>query len=63
MDMVRFKYGQNNPAALLSRSVAGVKGNSLVFTLPGSPKAAEEYMQEILSILDHAILMIHGLGH
>ena len=63
MDMVRYKYGQNNPAALLSRSVAGVKGNTLVFTLPGSPKAVEEYMQEILSILDHAILMIHGLGH
>jgi len=63
MDMVRNKYGQNNPAALLSRSVAGVKGNSLVFTLPGSPKASEEYMQEILSILDHTILMLHGLGH
>ncbi len=63
MDMIRFKYGQNNPAALLSRSVAGVTGKSLVFTLPGSPKAVEEYLGEILTVLDHAILMIHGLGH
>ncbi len=63
MDMIRYKYGQNNPAALLSRSVAGVKGKTLVFTLPGSPRAVEEYMQEILSLLDHAILMLHGLGH
>jgi molybdenum cofactor synthesis domain-containing protein len=63
MDLIRNKYGQNNPAALLSRSVAGVKGKTLVFTLPGSPKAAEEYMQEILSLLDHAILMLYGLGH
>ncbi len=63
MDMIRYKYGQQNPAALLSRSVAGVSGKSLVFTLPGSPRAVEEYLAEIFSVLDHAILMIHGLGH
>ncbi|MCB8994146.1 MAG: molybdenum cofactor synthesis protein [Bacteroidales bacterium] len=63
MDMVRYKYGQNIPAALLSRSVAGLTGKTLIFTLPGSPKAVEEYMAEILPVLDHAILMVHGLGH
>ncbi len=63
MDMIRYKYGQQNPAALLSRSVAGLKDKTLVFTLPGSPKAVEEYLSEILNILDHAILMVHGLGH
>jgi molybdopterin adenylyltransferase len=63
MDMIRLKYGQSNPAALLSRSVAGVVEQSLIFTLPGSPKAVEEYLQEIFTILDHAILMFHKLGH
>jgi len=63
MDMIRYKYGQQNPAALLSRSVAGLKDKTLVFTLPGSPKAVEEYLNEILNVLDHAILMVHGLGH
>jgi molybdopterin adenylyltransferase len=63
MDMVRYKYGQNNPAALLSRSVAGVIGKTLVFTLPGSPKAVEEYLLEIFTTLDHAIMMLHGFGH
>ncbi len=63
MDMIRYKYGQQNPAALLSRSVAGLKGKTLVFALPGSPLAVEEYLNEILPVLDHAILMVHGLGH
>jgi molybdenum cofactor synthesis domain-containing protein len=63
MDMIRYKYGQENPAALLSRSVAGLKDKTLVFTLPGSPKAVEEYLNEILTVLDHAVLMVHGLGH
>jgi molybdopterin adenylyltransferase len=63
MDLIRYKYGQENPAALLSRSVAGVKGETLVFALPGSPKAVEEYLSEILTMLNHAILMLHKLGH
>lgn len=63
MDMIRSKYGQQNPAALLSRSVAGIKEKSIVFTLPGSPKAVEEYISEILLLLDHTILMLNGLGH
>jgi len=61
MDMIRVKYGADNPAALLSRSVAGVMGQSLVFTLPGSVKAVNEYMSEITKSLMHMIYMLHGL--
>jgi molybdenum cofactor synthesis domain-containing protein len=61
MEHIRVKFGAGNPCALLSRSVAGVMGNSLVFTLPGSVKAVEEYMGEILRTLEHMILMLHGL--
>jgi len=63
MDHVRLTYGARNPAALLSRSIAAVIGNTLVFALPGSPRAVEEYCVEILKILEHAILMRHGIGH
>lgn len=64
MEMVRTKYGALNPSALLSRSVAGVMGKSLVFALPGSVKAVNEYMGEILTSLMHMIRMLHGLdGH
>lgn len=61
MEHVRMKYGTDKPAALLSRSVAGVMGRSLVFTLPGSVKAVNEYMAEISKSLMHMIYMLHGL--
>jgi molybdopterin adenylyltransferase len=64
MDFIRVKYGASHPTALLSRGVAGVLGTSLVFTLPGSVRAVDEYMREILKILEHLIAMLHGLpGH
>lgn len=62
MDMIRVKYGMEKPNALLSRSLAGVTGRTLIFALPGSPKAVAEYMEEITKILFHSILMVHGIG-
>ena len=61
MEMIRMKYGMEKPAALLSRSVAGVMGKSLVFTLPGSTRGVNEYMAEISNSLMHLIYMLHGL--
>ena len=61
MDFIRIKYGYENPAALLSRGVAGVTGKSLIYTLPGSVKAVEEYMTEILKTLSHTIYMQYGI--
>ncbi len=57
MDFIRLKYGEDNPAALISRSLAGVLGESLIFVLPGSEKAIVEYMAEIVKILEHSIFM------
>jgi molybdopterin adenylyltransferase len=61
MELIRTKYGTNKPNALASRSVAGVMNQSLVFTLPGSVKAVNEYMIEILPTLNHLVMMLHGL--
>ncbi len=61
MEHIRGKYGAENPHALLSRSVAGVMGRSLVFTLPGSARAVDEYMDEILKLIEHLLLTLHGL--
>jgi len=61
MDSIRMKFGANNPLALLSRSVAGIAGNTLIYTLPGSVKAINEYMPEIMKTLEHLIYMRHGL--
>jgi len=61
MEYIRVKYGSQKPDALLSRGVAGIIGNSLIYTIPGSVKAADEYMTEILKTLNHTILMQYGI--
>jgi len=61
MENIRLKYGQEKPNALLSRAVAGVMGSSLVFNMPGSVKAVDEYTGEIFKSIKHMIFMLHGL--
>jgi molybdopterin biosynthesis enzyme MoaB len=61
MENIRIKFGSTEPNALLSRSIAGVAGNTQVYTLPGSVRAVEEYLGEILKTLEHTIFMLHGL--
>ncbi len=61
MDMIRMKYGMEKPNALISRSVAGIMGQTMIFTLPGSVKAVNEYMTEITKVLKHLVLMLHGI--
>jgi len=61
MEAIRMKYGAEKPNALLSRSVAGVIGETLVYTLPGSVRAVNEYLEEIFKTLVHLIYMLHGL--
>ncbi|KPL14741.1 molybdenum cofactor synthesis protein [candidate division WOR_3 bacterium SM1_77] len=63
MEHIRLKYGGNKPNALLSRGIAGVMKQTLIYTLPGSVRAVNEYMEEILKTMEHLIRMIHGLGH
>jgi molybdenum cofactor synthesis domain-containing protein len=61
MEFIRIKYGTERPNALLSRGVAGITGKSLIYTLPGSVRAVEEYMAEIVKTLKHTIYMQYGV--
>lgn len=61
MEHIRLKYGQEKPNALLSRGVAGVMDESLVYAIPGSVKAVNEYMAEICNTLQHLILMLRSI--
>ncbi|MCJ1394414.1 hypothetical protein MMC18_007292 [Xylographa bjoerkii] len=51
---------QITPFAMMSRPVAGVRKNTLIITLPGSPKGAKENLQSILKLLPHACLQAAG---
>jgi molybdopterin adenylyltransferase len=46
--------------AMLSRAVAGVRGNTLIINLPGSPKAIQEGLEAIIEIIPHAVEKIKG---
>jgi len=48
------------PHAMLSRAVAGIRGQALIVNLPGSPKAAAENLQVILRVLPHAIQLLRS---
>lgn len=61
MENIRIRFGSAKPSALLSRSIAGLAGRTQIYALPGSVRAVEEYLSEILKTLEHAIYMVHGL--
>ncbi len=46
------------PHAMLSRSVAGIRGRALIVNLPGSPKAARENLDVVLPVLEHAVQLL-----
>ena len=48
------------PNALLSRSVAGVRGQTLILSLPGSVAGATESLESVLAVLGHALQMLEG---
>jgi molybdenum cofactor synthesis domain-containing protein len=61
MEFIRVKYGTRNPAALLSRGISGIMGKALIYTLPGSVRAVNEYMAEIVRMLEHTFMMQYGI--
>lgn len=48
------------PHAMLSRAVAGIRRQTLVINLPGSPKAAVENLQVVLAVLPHAVQLLRS---
>jgi molybdopterin biosynthesis enzyme MoaB len=43
------------PHAMLSRAVAGIRGNTLIVNLPGSPRAVDENLAVIMPALPHGV--------
>lgn len=57
-------YGQERmPFAMLSRSVAGVRGKTIFVSLPGSKNAVIEGLDAMFPALLHSFKMLRGKGH
>ncbi len=46
--------------AMLSRAVSGIRGETLIINLPGSPKAVRESLEYIMDSLHHGLEILTG---
>lgn len=53
---------QITPRGCLSRSVAGIRGGTLIINLPGSEKAAKENLAAVLPAIGHGLEMLASAG-
>ena len=59
-EAMRMKSLAITPKAMLSRSIAGIRGKTLIINLPGSPKAALENLGFVLPAIPHGIEILTG---
>ena len=59
-EAIRQKSLEITPMAMLSRAVSGIRGNTLIINLPGSPKAVRESLEVIFPVLPHAAETLSG---
>jgi len=60
-EAMRAKSLEKTPMAVLSRAVAGLRGQCLIINMPGSPKAVRECLEVVLPAIPHAVEIIKGV--
>jgi molybdopterin adenylyltransferase len=59
-EVMRLASMNKTPHAMISRALAGIRGQTLIINLPGSPKGATENLEAVLPAIEHAIAKIQG---
>jgi len=59
-EAMRMEGFKKTPFAILSRAVVGIRENSIVINLPGSPKGVLDCLSIILPTLPHAVKVARG---
>ena len=59
-ELMRTRSAAKTPFAYLSRAVAGVRKETLIVNLPGSPKACAEILEWLAPVIPHAIETLRG---
>jgi molybdenum cofactor synthesis domain-containing protein len=57
---MRRQSGLITPHAMISRAIVGIRNQTLIINLPGSPRGARENLNVVLAALNHAIEKIQG---
>jgi molybdopterin adenylyltransferase len=59
-ERMRAEGAKKTAMAALSRAVCGIRRESLILNLPGSPKGACESLESVMTILPHALDLVKG---
>ena len=59
-EAIRYNSLKITPKGMLSRGVSGIRGNSIIINMPGSPKAVKETLEYILNPIFHGIQILVG---
>lgn len=51
---------KHTPHAMISRAIAGIRNQSIIINLPGSPKGARENLSVLMPALMHALEKVKG---
>ena len=60
VEAIRFYSLQITKRAMLSRATSGIRQNTLIINLPGSPKACKEALDFVLDDVKHGIEILRG---
>jgi molybdopterin adenylyltransferase len=59
-EIMRMESYKITPFAVISRAISGIRKESLVINLPGSPNAATECLSFVLKAIPHALSKLKG---
>lgn len=61
-EAIRYYSLSITPRAMLSRAVSGIRSDTLIINLPGSPKAVKEALEYSLDSIDHGLEILTDIG-
>lgn len=62
-ELMRAEGLKKTKKAVLSRGICGIRGNTIIINLPGSPRAVRESLEAVLDLIPHSLEMLRGGKH